>query len=58
VYLAGTRLYRIWLEGTGPQTMLDGKFGRLHAIATAPDNAVWFATTDTVIRVAPEALVS
>jgi glucose/arabinose dehydrogenase len=56
VYLAGTKLYRIWLEGTEPQTMLDGRFGRLYAIATAPDNAVWFATTDTLVRVAPEAL--
>ena len=56
VYLAGTKLYRIWLEGTEPQTLLDGRFGRLRAIATAPDNAVWVATTDTLIRIAPEAL--
>lgn len=56
VYLAGTKLYRIWLEGTGPQTLLAGKFPRLRAIATAPDTSVWFATADTVTRIAPEAL--
>jgi glucose/arabinose dehydrogenase len=56
VYLAGTKLYRIWLEGTEPQTMLDGRFAPLRAIATAPDTAVWFATADTVVRIAPEAL--
>jgi glucose/arabinose dehydrogenase len=56
VYLAGTKLYRIWLEGTEPQTLLDGRFPRLRAIATAPDNAVWVATADTLVRVGPEAL--
>ncbi|GAA1040198.1 PQQ-dependent sugar dehydrogenase [Virgisporangium ochraceum] len=56
VYLAGTKLYRIWLEGTEPQTLLDGKLPRLHAIATAPDDAVWVATDDSVLRVGGEAL--
>jgi glucose/arabinose dehydrogenase len=56
VYLAGTKLYRIWLEGTEPQTLLDGKHARLHAIATAPDDAVWVATHDSVLRVGGEAL--
>lgn len=56
VYLAGTKLYRIWLEGTEPQTLLDGRFGRLCAIATAPDNSVWFATADTVTRVDADGL--
>jgi glucose/arabinose dehydrogenase len=56
VYLAGTKLYRIWLEGTEPQTLLDGKLPRLHAIATAPDGAVWVATNDSILRVGGEAL--
>ena len=60
VYLAGTKLYRIWLEGTEPQTLLDGRFGRLRAAATAPDGALWLATAagakDVLIRIAPAAL--
>jgi glucose/arabinose dehydrogenase len=57
VYLAGTKLYRIWLEGTEPQTLLDGRFGRLRATATAPDGALWLATTaGALLRIIPEAL--
>jgi glucose/arabinose dehydrogenase len=62
VYLAGAKLYRIWLEGTEPQTLLDGRFARFRATATAPDGALWLATaagagaTDTLIRIAPAAL--
>jgi glucose/arabinose dehydrogenase len=56
VYLAGTALYRIWLEGTQPQTMLDGRFGRLSAAATAPDGSLWVASTTSLLRIAPEAL--
>jgi glucose/arabinose dehydrogenase len=56
IYLAGTRLYRIWLEGTEPQTMLDGRFAPMHAIATAPDRSVWVAASDSVLRVDADGL--
>jgi glucose/arabinose dehydrogenase len=57
VYLAGTKVYRIWLEGTEPQTLLDASaFGRFRAAATAPDGALWLASATALIRVAPDAL--
>jgi glucose/arabinose dehydrogenase len=56
VYLAGTKLYRIWLEGTEPQTLLDGRLGRLRAAVAAPDGSLWLASATSVYRVAPEAL--
>jgi glucose/arabinose dehydrogenase len=56
VYLAGTTLYRILLEGTEPQTMLAGRYGRLRAAATAPDGSLWVASTTSVVRIAPDAL--
>jgi glucose/arabinose dehydrogenase len=57
VYLAGTTVYRIWLEGTEPQTLLDAAaFGRFRAAATAPDGALWLASATSLVRIAPEAL--
>jgi glucose/arabinose dehydrogenase len=56
VYLAGTKLYRILLEGTEPQTMLGGRLGPLRAAATAPDGSLWLASATSLFRIAPEAL--
>jgi glucose/arabinose dehydrogenase len=57
LYLAGTKVYRIYLEGTEPQTLLDpAAFGRFRAAATAPDGSLWLASATSLVRIAPEAL--
>jgi glucose/arabinose dehydrogenase len=66
--LRGARLWRVPLDGarTGePQALLDGEYGRLRTVVTAPDGALWVTTSnrdgrgspaaedDRILRVAP-----
>lgn len=53
VYLAALRGERLWrvpltADGVGtPQALLDGQYGRLRAVAVAPDGALWVMTNNT-----------
>ncbi|MEO8694593.1 MAG: PQQ-dependent sugar dehydrogenase [Acidimicrobiales bacterium] len=66
--LAGARLWKMTVTPTGlstPQALLEGQFGRLRTVVTAPDGALWVATSnrdgrgtptpddDRIIRFAP-----
>jgi len=48
--LRGERLWRVPLDGQGgtgePEALLEGEFGRLRAVATAPDGALWLLTSN------------
>jgi glucose/arabinose dehydrogenase len=44
--LRGTKLYRINLDGTGAQHLLSGEYGRLRAVAVAPDGTLWVSTSN------------
>ena len=44
--LAGKRLYRVSLDGHTVEQLLVGEYGRLRAIAVAPDGALWVTTTN------------
>jgi glucose/arabinose dehydrogenase len=44
--LRGQRLYRVGLDGTGAQALLAGRYGRLRAIAPAPDGSLWVLTSN------------
>ena len=53
VYLAGLRGERLWRvplteDGVGtPQALLEGEYGRLRAVETAPDGSLWVVTGNT-----------
>jgi glucose/arabinose dehydrogenase len=47
--LAGQRLWRIGLSGTRaarPTSLFDERYGRIRAVATAPDGSIWFSTSN------------
>ncbi|HEU5110355.1 MAG TPA: PQQ-dependent sugar dehydrogenase [Micromonosporaceae bacterium] len=44
--LRGARLYRVGLDGKGAQTLLEGAYGRLRAVASAPDGSLWVLTSN------------
>ncbi len=63
--LRGQRLWRVPLDGSAPQALLVGDYGRLRAAAAAPDGSLWLLTSnrdgrgdpapadDRVLRLAP-----
>jgi glucose/arabinose dehydrogenase len=54
--LRGARLWRVPLDGarTGePQALLDGEYGRLRTVVTAPDGALWVTTSNRDGRGSP-----
>jgi glucose/arabinose dehydrogenase len=58
VYIAclrGTKLYRIGTDGSGAQALLAGEFGRLRAVAVAPDQSLWVLTSNRDGRGSPTA---
>jgi glucose/arabinose dehydrogenase len=57
VYLAclrGQRLYRIGTDGSSPEALLAGEYGRLRNAAVAPDGSVWVLTSNHDGRGDPE----
>jgi glucose/arabinose dehydrogenase len=57
VYLAclrGEKLYRLGLDGSSPQRLLDGRYGRLRHVEVAPDGALWALTSNRDGRGSPE----
>jgi glucose/arabinose dehydrogenase len=44
--LRGTKLYRIGLDGSGPQALLSNQYGRLRAVVVAPDQTLWVLTSN------------
>jgi glucose/arabinose dehydrogenase len=58
VYMAclrGTKLYRIGLDGHNAQPLLVDQFGRLRAVAVAPDGSLWVLTSNRDGRGTPAA---
>jgi glucose/arabinose dehydrogenase len=58
IYLAclrGQRLYRIGLDGRGARSLLVGDYGRLRAVAAAPDGSIWALTSNRDNRGSPAA---
>ena len=56
--LKGTRLWRIPVttSGTGtPEALFKDTYGRLRAVATAPDGSLWFSTSNRDSRGEPKA---
>ena len=53
--LRGTKLYRIGLDGSHPQTLLSGQYGRLRAVVVAPDQTLWVLTSNRDGRGSPAA---
>lgn len=56
--LAGRKLWRIKLKGTKagkPQALFSGKYGRIRAVAKAPDGSIWFSTSNRDGRGSPAA---
>jgi glucose/arabinose dehydrogenase len=57
--LRGERLWTLPLDGNGgvgePKAVLDGEFGRLRAVALAPDNSLWILTSNRDGRGSPTA---
>ena len=59
--LRGARLYRVGLDGGGAQALLQGAYGRLRAVAAAPDGSLWVLTSnkdklgtpDRILRIPP-----
>ena len=44
--LRGRRLWQVPLAGGDPRALLQGRYGRLRAAATAPDGALWVLTSN------------
>jgi glucose/arabinose dehydrogenase len=56
--LAGRRLWKMTITPAGlgtPQALLEGQFGRLRTVVTAPDGALWVATSNRDGRGTPVA---
>ena len=53
--LRGTKLYRIGLDGSHPQALLSGQYGRLRAVVVAPDQTLWVLTSNRDGRGTPAA---
>lgn len=54
--LAGRRLWKIPITDTGlgtPQALLQGQFGRIRTVVTAPDGSLWIATSNRDGRGSP-----
>ncbi len=58
--LRGERLYRIATDGSSPQQLLTGQYGRLRLVTPAPDGSLWVLTNgrsgpdhDLILRVTP-----
>jgi len=55
--LRGQRLWRVPLDGSGgagePEALLQGEFGRLRAVAAAPDGSFWVLTSNRDGRGSP-----
>jgi len=45
--LEGKRLYRVGLDGKGSQPLLTDDYGRLRAVAAAPDGSLWILTSNS-----------
>jgi glucose/arabinose dehydrogenase len=56
--LGGTRLWQVPLSPTGtagrPVAHFTGTYGRLRAVATAPDGSLWVSTSNRDNRGAPQ----
>ncbi|MGI5215367.1 PQQ-dependent sugar dehydrogenase [Plantactinospora sp. CA-290183] len=52
--LRGQRLYRIGTDGTGPEALLSGEYGRLRHVAAAPDGSLWVLTSNRDGRGSPD----
>jgi glucose/arabinose dehydrogenase len=44
--LRGTKLYRIGLDGSGPQQLLADRYGRIREVVVAPDGTLWLTTSN------------
>jgi glucose/arabinose dehydrogenase len=44
--LRGQRVYRIGTDGSSPEVLLAGEYGRLRNAAAAPDGSVWVLTSN------------
>jgi glucose/arabinose dehydrogenase len=56
--LAGRRLWKMPITASGlgtPQALLQGQFGRLRTVVTAPDGSLWVATSNRDGRGSPAA---
>jgi glucose/arabinose dehydrogenase len=59
VFMAGLRGERLWqipllASGVGkPRALLAGRYGRLRAVAAAPDGSLWVLTNNTDGRGSP-----
>lgn len=51
--LRGQRLYRVGLDGRDMEALLVGDYGRLRAVAAAPDGSLWLLTTNRDGRMEP-----
>ncbi|MEU9731399.1 PQQ-dependent sugar dehydrogenase [Streptomyces sp. NPDC048002] len=58
--LRGERLYRIGTDGSSPEQLLTGEYGRLRLVTPAPDGSLWVLTNgrggpdhDLILRVTP-----
>ncbi len=52
--LAGQRLYRLGLDGTGSEALLLREYGRLRDVVAAPDGSLWLLTSNRDGRGAPD----
>ena len=44
--LRGQRLYRVGLDGSNPEPLLVGRYGRLRTVTLAPDGSLWVTTSN------------
>ncbi|MDQ1478216.1 MAG: hypothetical protein QOE62_3445 [Actinomycetota bacterium] len=51
--LRGTKLYRLGTDGRTARALLDDEYGRLRAVAVAPDGSLWILTSNRDGRGSP-----